>query len=87
MESTGAVPLKEVSQGSRTAMPSTMEAIKELIHKASFCEKVADVITTEVGNLQHISVRVKILPLVSWEEYCSMQGHCAADSSFLSLSA
>ena len=30
---------------------------------------------------------VKILPLVLWKEYCSMQGHCTACSRVFSVSA
>ena len=45
VESVGSALLKEILHGSRITMPSCIEAVKQFVYKAGFCEEVEDLAT------------------------------------------
>ena len=50
MEPAVATPCKEVSQGSKVAVASCVETIKQLVHNAGFYCEVAKAISTDCKN-------------------------------------
>ena len=59
-------PCKEVMQGSGVTVPSCMEAIKQLVCKAGFCEEVVKVFVTKVRKSTTHSCQGKWSRFLHW---------------------
>ena len=82
---------KKVFQESEVTEPSHVAAIQQLIYRAHFSREVAEAIMTSIVLQNHSSSLsgevVKILPLVLWKEYFSLQGHYCRKLTFSSTCA
>ena len=85
VEPTDAAPHEKVSQEAGVAVPTHLETIKQLVCKAGFHKKVAEVIAMELRRSAACVYQGKRprFPQVLWKDYYFMQGHCSADRRVL----